>query len=185
MKKIIPILTVIVLFAFICSGCGHSNREKRIARIDSLSTVLNEVDSMLTIGINYDSVFNKFNELKKNKEILSTYIPKLNEKEKSDYFQYISSEKHFKIIITAYDKYKRELDYSRKQLADLKGDVENKAIKKDKFEEFYNTESEAVYLLFNKVKTDAYKTQKHFEKDKIFLPLVEKLIEEKVKLSKK
>jgi hypothetical protein len=185
MKNLISILTAIVIFTIVFTACNHPNREKRINKIDSLSMVLTKVDSMLTYQINHDDILSRFNELKKNQEAMSPYFLKLTQKEKSDYDQYTSSEKHFKNLIASFENYKKELEYSNKQINDLREDVNNKAIKKDKFEEFYVIESKAVYNLLNVVKTEVYKTNKHIEKNNLYLPIVLQIIESKSKTNKK
>ncbi len=185
MKKIISILAAIVFITIAFTACNHPNREKRIIKIDSLSMVLTKVDSMLTYQINYDDIVTRYNELKKTQEAMSPYFLKLTQKEKSDYDQYTSSEKHLKNLIASFENYKKELEYSKKQLNNLKEDLNNKAIKKDKFEEFYIIESKAVYNLLNVVKTEVYKTNKHIEKNNLFLPIVLQIIETKSKTNKK
>lgn len=176
MKKIISTILIVIILTSIFLSCSHSDRENRLARVDTLSMVLAKVDSMLKFDIQYDSIMLKYNELKINKEALSPILLKMNQKEKSDYLQYTSSEKQFKIIIAAYENYKNELEISRKQVTDLKNDFENRVIKKDKFEAYYASENKAVYLLFNSVKTDVYKTKKHFEKFNYFQPVIEELM---------
>ncbi len=176
MKNIIYIFSLIVIIAFTSISCKQSNREQRLAKADSLSMALNRVDSMLNIEINYDSISSRFNELKKYQEVLSPYKLKFSQKEKSDYNQFMSSEKHYKTMITVFDKYKTELDYSRTQVNNLKNDFEKRIIKKDKFDEYYNTENKAVYKLLNNVKSDLFKTNKHLEKNIIFKPVLDSLI---------
>lgn len=175
MRKLLYIFTVVAFFAFVSSSCKHSNREQRLAKVDTLSMALNKVDSMLNIGINYDSITSRFNELKKYQEVLSPYILKFSQKEKSDYNQFMSSEKYYKTMINVFDKYKTELEYSRTQVNNLKNDFDKKIIKKDKFDEYYNTENKAVYKLLNNVKSDMFKSNKHHEKNIIFKPILDSL----------
>lgn len=176
MKNIALFFSLIVIIALTSVSCKHSNREQRLAKADSLSMALNRVDSMLNIEINYDSITSRFNELKKYQEVLSPYKLKFSQKEKSDYNQFMSSEKHYKTMINVFDKYKTELEYSKTQVNNLKNDFEKRVIKKEKFDMYYETENKAVYKLLNNVKSDLFKTNKHHEKNSIFKPVLDSLM---------
>lgn len=182
MKKIAFITLVFIILTQIFS-CKHTNREHNLAKVDSLMVVLEKADNMLKTEINYDSVTFMFNELKNIEEAISPVLIKLTQKEKSDYMQLMSSEKHFKNLIASFDKYNEELEYSKKQLQNLKFDFENRIIKKEKFNEYLETEKKAVYSLLNSLKTEVYKNKKHFERFYYFNPIVEKIIVDK-KLNK-
>ncbi len=180
MNKLIKISGILLVFAILITACGnHSNREKRLASADSLIIVLDKVDSMLNNEFKYDSIMLRFNVIKETQEALGPFILKFSQKEKSDFNQFSGCEKQFKNSIASYESFKNELVYSKKQINDLKSDFKNKAIKKEKFDDFFSTESKAVYDLFNSVKAEIYKLNMNSEKFFYFSPIMDKLMIDK------
>jgi hypothetical protein len=175
MKKIVLNL-IFVVTAILLVNCNFDKKHERIARLDSLQVMLDNTQKMLFNDVNYDSVMSFYNKLKINQEIIGPHIKKMNEKEKSDFFQLLSTEKQFKSFIGNYDGYKNELDYSKNQIDMLRKDVEEGNLSKEQFNEYYSSENKAIVSLFHSVKMEVYKTGKNIEKYKLFEPKVLSLV---------
>lgn len=182
MKKLI-IYSFFLLIAIVLLNCNSGRKSERIAQLDSLHNFLDTVQTMLKNDINYDSVTTYYNKLKIYQEKIAPFLKKMDEKEKSDFFQLLSTEKQFKIFIGNYEGYKDELEYSKNQINTLRKDVEENNLNSKQFDEYYNAENKAIVILFHSVKMDTYKTLRNIEKFTEFeskvLMLIDKYQEKK------
>ncbi len=180
MKRIAPFIIVVSLIGMLfTTSCGHKKVKYRLAQIDTLTILLDKTELMLN-EINNDSITAMLKEVQqKNEAIYPVSHTKLNMKERSDYFQFTSVEKQFKSYLNDHIKNLDELKLSRKQITDLKTDVENHAIKDKKFDEYYLTENTSVNTLFNMVKSSLYKLKQNTEKYNLFNPIITKLMNDK------
>lgn len=175
MKKFLSYL-VFLSTAFVLLNCNSGRKSERLSKIDTLQAMLDSTQIMLTETINYDSVLAYYNKLKINQDKIGSFFKKMNEKEKSDYFQFLSTEKQFKIFVASFEEYKNELDYSKNQISTLRKDVEGGNLTSNQFKEYFESENKAVVALFHSVKMDVYKTSRNVEKFLEFEPKVSSLI---------
>jgi len=175
MKKIFT-TSVFLLIAFMLFNCNTKNKSEKLSQLNTLQNMLDSTQRMLTNDINYDSINAYYNRVKIAQEKIGIFVKVMKEKEKSDYFQLLSTEKQFKIFIGGYSGYIDELEYSKNQISSLRKDVEESNLNSKQFEEYYTSEKKAIVILFHSVKSDVYKTTKNGEKFNLFEPKVLMLI---------
>lgn len=165
------------------TSCNRTKTKQRLAQIDTLSILLDKTELMLN-EMNQDSITAMLkNTSLMNKAIAPYSHTKLNMQERSDYFQLASIEKQFKNYLADRIKGIEELKYSRKQITDLKIDVEKHKIKDKKYDEYFQSENTSANNLFNMVKSSLYKVKQNIETYNTFKPVITKLMaEKKIKL---
>ncbi len=184
MKRIFSLVFILSLFGMLLTtSCNHTKTKQRLAQIDTLSILLDKTELMLN-ELNQDTIAAMLkNTSMMNKAITPFVHTKLNLKERSDYFQLAGIEKQFKNYQADHTKNLDELKYSRKQLADLKEDVDKHKIKDKKYDEYYQSENTSVNNLFNLVKSSLYKAKQNIERYNNFNPVITKMMaDKKIKL---
>ena len=187
MKRYLNYNFIIIIIAFgiiLTTACNQSKTKLQLAQIDSLTLLLDKTELMLK-EINSDSITTMLKDVEyKNEAIYNYGHTKLSMKEHSDFFQFKDVEKLFKSYLLDHVKYNNDYNYSRKQLADLKNDVEKHTIKGNKFDEYYQSENTSISNLFNMVKSSLYKVKQSVERYKMFNPNITKLISDrKIKIN--
>ena len=141
------IATGIILLAFIplsiCS-CDNINIKKELKAIDSLNQVIGKADIKIK-DIDVEKVKKCQEEVIANLNIIEEYyqdtLPRELIKLLSDYN---SIKKPLKRFLDNKEYYDKEIVYSKKQLQNLKQDIEKRLITKEQFQEYYSTEMKAV-----------------------------------------
>jgi hypothetical protein len=152
MKKIKII--IFIIFASSLFSCFNSDTTKTIEKIDSLSFVLNDIETnyksidTLKIKLIYDT-------LKQDVDTISKYLiafPKNKDWNNalSIFEDATKQAKHF-----FKNKYKPDIDYSKNQLKNLKTDIINNAIKGDSLPNYFKSEKDAINILKEKVDLQA------------------------------
>ncbi|MEI6821381.1 MAG: hypothetical protein WCL51_05570 [Bacteroidota bacterium] len=187
MKKILSIVFIIsVIGLLLTTSCKHKdNTQYKLAQIDSLTLILDKTELMLT-ELNDDSIKAMMNDTHLMHDVLlSVSKTKLKTLEISDNNQLDSIDKQFKEYIEIHTKNLEEFKYSRKQLTDLKYDLEQHNVNEKKFDEYYQTENTSVNNLFNIVSSSLDKVKQNIEKYKLMNPTIKKLMfENKFKINK-
>jgi hypothetical protein len=150
MKKIFVYfpITLILLFIISCSG---KKVEQRVAKIDSLTKIIDSVDQKLTL-INKDTVKNRYSTYKKTIDTIAKHMKELRTDESWKYIcAYQEVRKPFKTLTFNYDIYKAEIDSSVRQLANLKHDIKAKLLSDKEFEIFFKNECNSVNAVYFKV----------------------------------
>jgi hypothetical protein len=140
-----------VLALMLVQSCGSKAYKADIARIDSVYAVVDTTAQKLST-LNFDTL-NAKNELyKANAKVLTESIHDLKNDETWPWIcAYGNVRKPFKTMVAEYPKYKAELDTCRKQLNDMKHDLDNGALSKSEFETNFLIECSAVNDLTTRI----------------------------------
>jgi hypothetical protein len=148
-NKYFLFISIATIFFF--SSCNNAVKEKQIAKIDSLMAIIDTARINLN-KINKDTVGKRFLTYQETNKLVAEHYKEYRNEENWKYvcsFQEVR--KPFKTMIFNYNSYKSDLDSSRKQLENLKHDVEKKLITEKEFENFFKIESKSANELTFKI----------------------------------
>jgi len=160
MKNLISI-SIILMFLLLVS-CNSNNGAKKISRIDSLSTILNQLKAKMKNEelSNYKLLYNT---VRANNQFFKENLTTLpNDTSFTNAFtMYGMIDKTFKRYFKNLEKYEEEIKLSEKQLTNLKNDVKNKLLTKEEFEKYFKEELAAIFKLENEIKTSESTTAQY------------------------
>lgn len=164
MKKYILGLLIIGL-SF--NACNNPN-EKEIGEVDALITKVNETEKSL-LSIDTSKVFGTKRQLEKDMADFSKIGDTLTKEEAFRVEDYFGSKKKFHRLTKGYPKFISQIETSKKQLNDLKQDLENGVIKKENYTKYYADEYSTLQDLdfqINKLITGIDIVVEKYEKDR-------------------
>ncbi len=139
MKKLTEYLIALFLLGYMVS-CTSKADQAKINAIDTLLMSLNDAEEML-LSVDNQTVDKKLQLVKENTKFiqdnLTDTIDKATALEISEYYSYRKALTFYK---ENYGEFQEAINTSRKQLNDLKADVENGLLTDEKFNEYYNNE---------------------------------------------
>ncbi|MEI6764501.1 MAG: hypothetical protein WCM76_02600 [Bacteroidota bacterium] len=139
------------LALLLVQSCGSKADKADIARIDSVYAVVETTGQELN-KLNFDTLNTKNEMYKANAKVLTENIYELKNDETWPWIcAYGNVRKPFKTMVAEYPKYKSELDTCRKQLNDMKHDLDNGALSKSDFETNFLIECSAVNDLTGRI----------------------------------
>lgn len=151
MKKItIGLLFILSIFSLLQSACLRDDFKQEITTIDSLKTHLTQLrDSVIALDMDSAQVIHD-----KASQILKTlheyYDPRAEELSLEDgikFGQFKTIKKALRNYRERHENILKELEYTSKQLQDLKESMERSEFEKKVGEQYLNDEKEAVALL--------------------------------------
>ncbi|MEI6123973.1 MAG: hypothetical protein WCQ95_10135 [Bacteroidota bacterium] len=126
-------------------------QEKQISQIDSLYKVVDSVSFKLN-KINKDTIKNRFQLFKVMNDTVSKHFHEVRNDESWSYIcNFQNVRKPFKTMVFNYDLYKSNIDSSKKQLIDLKHDVEKGLVKEKNVNSYLKIESQLINTVCIKV----------------------------------
>jgi hypothetical protein len=132
-------------------SCSGKKVEKRVSQIDSLSAVMEKVDEDLK-EVNKDTLQNRFLLLKRTTDSISKHMTEIRTDESWKYIcAYTVMKEPLEEISRNYDLYRREIDSTMKQLADLKHDVKSKLLSDNEYKTYFQNECNSVNAVYGKV----------------------------------
>lgn len=142
-------LAIIALVAF--SSCKNTEREKQIAKIDSLIAILDTTSQHLN-KINLDTVTKKYQAYQTTNKLVATHYQKYRNEENWKYLcEYQNVRKPFKMMLKNHRSFRNDLSTSREQLENLKHDVDNKLLDESEFKSYFTIEAQSVNDLSFKI----------------------------------
>ena len=150
MKRIIKYisLTLIVIIFF---GCKEAY-EKENSEIDSLNQLVNNTEEVL-LSIDTAKVFSVVRDVKKELWNFGNRFDTLDRETTFKVADYYGNKKSLYFIYDNYPKFIYEIEVTRKQLDNLKDDLNNGIIPKEKFVDYYKNEQEIIVTLNDKINT--------------------------------
>ncbi|HNW89576.1 MAG TPA: hypothetical protein PKN48_07920 [Bacteroidales bacterium] len=154
-------LAIIAIVAF--SSCKNAEKEKQIAKIDSLITVLDTASQHLN-KINIDTVTKKYQAYQATNKLVATHYQKYRNEENWKYLcEYQNVRKPFKNMLKNYKSFRNDLNTSREQLENLRHDVDKKLLDDSEFRSYFTIEAHSVndlaYRINGQVKSVLYQYQ--------------------------
>jgi hypothetical protein len=136
------------------SSCKNQFQEKKVKQIDSLQNIISGLHKKI---ISDTSLYMKvYNQIKSSTTIYKKYgidIP-ADPQFRNRFVQFTQLDKDYKTLHKDLFVIFKEIDFSTKQLTDLKEDILNNAIKEqNKIDTFFRQESVHVTMIRNKVET--------------------------------
>jgi hypothetical protein len=172
-KYILVLLFVTVSFV----ACNNPN-EKEINEINALIAKATETENSL-LSIDTSKVFGTKRQLEADIESFSEIGDTLSKAEAFKVSDIFGSKKKFYRLTAGYPKFIEQIETSKKQLNDLKQDLENGLINKDNYSTYYSDEQIALKdldLQINKLVIGIDIVVEKYEKDRPeLLNLIEKL----------
>jgi len=175
-KRIISSILFASFFSFI--GCNQINIEKELILIDSLQSVIKEVEiktkeiNIVDIKIYKESITKKLNFIK------DQYSDSIKWETAKFLNQYYGIKKSFKKYIAKDVFFKDEIKYSNDQLNNLKHDLEENIIHLDSFNIYYEVELQAIKDLNSLIIEEVDNIKIALEKHEKSIPKIEKLLKQ-------
>jgi len=141
-KFILGILFIALSF----SACDNSNK-KEIEEVESLIARVNETEKVL-LSIDTSKVFGITRLLEKDLAEFKKIKDTLTKDEAFTVADYFGSKKKFYRLTAGYPRFIGQIETSKKQLSNLKQDLQNGLIKKDDYISFYQ-EEQAIFKDLN------------------------------------
>lgn len=139
MKKYI-LGTLIVGLSF--NACNNPN-EKEIGEVEALITKVNVVEKEL-LSLDTAKIFSTKRQLEKDLAIFHAVTDTLNKADAFKAADIFGSKKKFYRLTARYPKFIAQIETSKKQLDNLKQDLENGLIKKENYVAYYTEEQVAL-----------------------------------------
>lgn len=170
----IPIIGIIV--GFTLSACNGKVNEKHIAKVDSLSVVLDEISKGFA-GIDTATVY-EYNRIATDNLsfIQKNYKDTMGRELAIFLSDYRTANKVFGHITTNYTEKLDEIAYSQNQLADLMLDLKNDLVPQEQIETIFKSESKAINTLQVSLSSLISRCSSQLEKFREMNPKVEEIV---------
>ena len=145
MKKILALITV--LFVFI--SCKNS-LEKEHQQVVDLQKVVDNSEDLLSRADTAE-IFSYVRELKQDLWDFSKTYDSIDKETTFLMAEYYGNKKSLYYLYDNYDAFSKGIVDSRKQLINLKTDLDNKIINQKQFEEYYNVENLIILEMDDKI----------------------------------
>jgi hypothetical protein len=132
----------LLIFGLSFSACNNPN-EKEIGEVEALITKANETEKSL-LSLDTSKVFGTKRQLEIDMAEFSKFGDTLTKDEAFKVADYFGSKKKFFRLTAGYPKFIGQIETSKKQLNDLKADLENGVIKKENYTKYYAEEYSAL-----------------------------------------
>lgn len=164
-------LYLYILFGFISivfSSCNSVNTKENIKQIDSLSTVITNVENIITQTQN-NSIILYFDSVNTYLDSVTKYLKVMPKAKKQN--EFIALFTGLRKDIKDLNKYKyiSDIEYDKQQLLKLKQDVIENNISKKIFQKYIEEESSAIIALYNereKILKESDRLKSNFNKYK-------------------
>ena len=141
------ILLIITSLSF--NACKNAF-EKEAGQIDSLMAIVKDTENAL-LSVDTSRVFSTTRQMQKDIADINSVADTLDKETAFKLADYYSSKKQLYQLTSNYATYNTKINLAKKQLNDLKQDLNNGLITKEKFSDYYRTEQMAVVELNNEI----------------------------------
>ncbi len=146
MKKYILLLFVFGLSIISC----HTPNEKEIGEVNALLSIVEETEKSL-LSIDTSVVFRAKRQMDEDILLLNQYIDTVNREEAFRLDAIFENKKKLKNIVRHYPSFVKQINFSIKQLSNLKQDLENDLMSKEDYKKHYALEQEQIMVLSNQI----------------------------------
>lgn len=155
------------VLAIAATSCKPSVTEQRLQKIDSLIVVIDSCAGALE-KIEYNKVVEYHNNAESQLDFIAKHYLDTMSAELSIFLSdYRADRKSLGRLKKSYDDQLNEIEYSKKQLNDLRSVVEQKKLTDEEYAEFYGMENESVFMAKKMVENMKYwyaTSKDHYEK---------------------
>jgi len=174
MKKIKFIIVLIVSLSL--ASCYNAEIGDGLSKAEEIKTKLEDIKEDFK-SINNDTISMIYNIMKQDVDTIAKYTNKFpDNKEWRDAYGIYSDAMH---MAKGYFKksYNKEIEYSEKQIADLKTDIESKSLKIDSIRVYLLDEQKAIEILEEKIKIHIETSNQIIDKYNRTKPIVNQYID--------
>lgn len=139
----------IMLFALGFGACNHPN-QKEISEVEGLIATVVEIEKSL-LSIDTSKVFGAKRQLEKDFAEFIAIGDTLTKEEAFEIADYFGSKKKFYRLTANYPSFVNSIEISKKQLNNLKQDLENDLLEKEKYTTYYSNEQAYLNALNHKI----------------------------------
>lgn len=172
MKKYI-LLSLIIGLGF--SSCKNAF-EKEIGEVENLLSDVNEIEKSL-VAVDTAKVFSTKRQMEKDLQEINKIKDTLTREEAFRIDELFSSKKRIFKLTENYSDFLGQIDFSKKQLMNLKQDLKNDLMTKEDFAMHFAKEQNAVLELKKNINKRVDGLAVELEKFRLFRPDIEEFIE--------
>lgn len=145
--KYVVFMSVSLMLAL--SSCNNQVEKERLSKIDSLGTHLNHVREVVT-AVDSALIVRRLDEMNHTGEwLLDNLTDTLDRQTGLVVGDYLRCQKFYRKSMDRYKLVRNELEYSEKQLQNLRTDVKNSFYSEEEFKGYFETEATSVERLVN------------------------------------
>ncbi len=142
-------LVFILITSLAFTACKNA-MEKEIGEVDSLISMVDEIEKSV-LSIDTTRAFAAKRQVSMDLAMIESLGDTLDKATAFKLDDYYSGKKRLYRFSTNYKEFITQIDYAKNQLKNLKQDINNGLVEKDKFQEYYNVEQASVMELSSKV----------------------------------
>jgi len=172
MKKYILLILLIIGIGF--NSCKNAY-EKEIGEIEGLVSIINEAEKNL-LSLDTAKVFAAKRQMQKDLRLIENSHDTLTKDESFRLDDLFSCKKRLYRLTGNYSKYVGQINFSKKQLADIKQDMENGLMSIEEFKKNLSIERNFVIDLNMQINKEVNGLDVQIEKLKLFRPEIEEII---------
>lgn len=174
MKNYILILIVTITFVF--TACKNE-MEKEVGEVEGLISMVNEIEKTV-LSIDTTKAFQVKRQISKDLALIESLGDTLDREQAFMLDDYYFGKKRLFRFYNNYKDFITQIDYSKEQLNNLKQDLNNGLVTKEKFKEYYLAEQASVMSLNGKVNKSVGGIEESIQKMELQRPDVLALFEE-------
>lgn len=173
MKKYIVLVLGITFALFSCKNA----MEKEVGEVEGLISMVNEIEKTV-LSIDTAKAFQAKRQISKDLALIESLGDTLDKQSAFMLDDYYSGKKRLYRFYNNYKDFIIQIDYSKEQLNNLKQDLNNGIVTKEKFKEYYMLEQASVMELNSKVNKSVGGIEESIQKMELQRPDILALFEE-------
>ena len=142
-------LVFILMISIAFTACKNA-MEKEIGEVDALISMVDEIEKSV-LSIDTTRAFAAKRQVSMDLAMIESLGDTLDKATAFKLDDYYSGKKRLFRFSTNYDEFITQIDYAKDQLKNLKQDINNGLVEKDKFQGYYNVEQASIMELSSKV----------------------------------
>lgn len=167
---------VLVGMIIVFSSCKNE-MSKEIGEVDGLITMVNEIEKTV-LSVDTAKAFQTKRQISKDLELIENIGDTLDKEDAFILDDYYSGKKRLYRFHENYEDFINQIDYAKNQLKNLKQDLNNGKVTKEKYKEYYMLEHGSILELNSKVNKSVGGIEEAMQKMELKRPEILELFEE-------
>lgn len=173
MKKVL-FFTIIICLGF--TACKNA-MEKEIGEVDGLISMVDEIEKAV-LSVDTSRAFSAKRQISADLAQIEAFADTLDKETAFRLDDYYYGKKKMYRFASHYNEFINQIAYAKKQLNNLKQDINNGVVDKDKFDGYYNVEQASIMELSSKVNKSVNGIEVAIQKLELDREEIVKIIEE-------
>lgn len=169
-------LLIISLIAFSFFACKNAY-EKELGEVEGLITMVDEIEKTV-LSVDTSKAFDAQRKIAQDFKVLNSLNDTLSKEDAFRLDDFYSGKKKIFRFSSNYMYILKQVEFAKKQLNELKQDLNNGLIEKDKFKEYYSTEHASIMDLNMQVNKSVNGVDEAVQKLELNRSEIDKLLEE-------